>query len=57
MLKKGSDSEHEPSFGNVMDALAMVHKQNMEMLDKIIELKRIQSNEVKDEVFNSSTTD
>mgnify|MGYP001818239170 CR=1 FL=1 len=36
----------EPTFQQVADMMAMMHKQNMEVLDRIIELKKIPVNEV-----------
>jgi hypothetical protein len=49
--------ETEPTFQQVIEMMAAVHKQNMEMLDKIIALKTMQQPKVnEDEISDSNTT-
>ena len=47
--------ENEPDFKDVIEMMALLHKQNMEMLDRIITLKTIDG--VKNEIPTDTTTD
>jgi peptide deformylase len=51
------DRELKQMIAQMLDMMQILHRQNMETLDKIIALKTMQQNEVKNETPISTPTD